>query len=665
MNSLSLKFKIMGMIVLPVILLCPLFFYLYTDGTSSLKSERNKNMHIGDTIALNGAISRQQPLLEKAVTNVLNTDETSQFLAAPNDSDTAAMVLDGLFLSLQEQNISRFILYDASFKVLLQQSKDLSPYSGQLSANLQPLFKKAAEDFEFHYYFRGPDKNDQSFPVAYSVVTVITDDDDNTVGYVELALDSSLWVNQIAELTTNEVMLYDTSQSVISLSTNKELAQKISPALPENLQEHSFIQTSSEGGTLLSDILPITGHNDEIVAILLVISDATAGMQAEKKRWIFGMALTILIVLISQGIAYLAVNKGIISPVKQVIDFASTLASGDTSSTLQIQASKELNEMAEALNTMVNHIQERARQAQAISEGNLAIDISIYSEKDVLGQSLSSITDNIGAIIREIGNNAENLLQTSRQISELSEDLDISSNIIESRAQEMGNSFESVTDNLQIVASATEEMSASIKEIGDNTETSSRTTEEAQHISQESANIIQQLNGVVVAIGKANQSITEFADQTNLLALNATIEAARAGEAGKGFAVVASEVKDLASQSMNTAKNIGANITDIQKYTTEAVAASSKISEVIQLVTESSSVISSAVNEQASVAQDISHNTASAHQTTTSFSKNIEDITNSATVTNETMAALNESSAELASVAESLRNRVESFTLKQ
>ena len=57
-------------------------------------------------------------------------------------------------------------------------------------------------------------------------------------------------------------------------------------------------------------------------------------------------------------------------------------------------------------------------------------------------------------------------------------------------------------------------------------------------------------------IGDLTNEILDIASQTNLLALNASIEAARAGEAGKGFAVVADEISSLAANSRDTAGNI-------------------------------------------------------------------------------------------------------------
>ena len=76
-------------------------------------------------------------------------------------------------------------------------------------------------------------------------------------------------------------------------------------------------------------------------------------------------------------------------------------------------------------------------------------------------------------------------------------------------------------------------------------------------------------------IGAIVETIDDIAEQTNLLALNAAIEAARAGEMGKGFAVVADEVRKLAERSGRATKEIASLIAEVQKGTSDAVAAMS------------------------------------------------------------------------------------------
>lgn len=74
----------------------------------------------------------------------------------------------------------------------------------------------------------------------------------------------------------------------------------------------------------------------------------------------------------------------------------------------------------------------------------------------------------------------------------------------------------------------------------------------------------------VAALGVATRrintfigTIRELADLTSLIALNAAIEAARAGAEGQGFAVVADEVRELASQSLQAARDAGRLLGDI------------------------------------------------------------------------------------------------------
>ena len=76
-------------------------------------------------------------------------------------------------------------------------------------------------------------------------------------------------------------------------------------------------------------------------------------------------------------------------------------------------------------------------------------------------------------------------------------------------------------------------------------------------------------------IGAIVETIDDIAAQTNLLALNAAIEAARAGEMGKGFAVVADEVRKLAERSGRATKEIASLIAEVQRGTSDAVAAMS------------------------------------------------------------------------------------------
>lgn len=73
------------------------------------------------------------------------------------------------------------------------------------------------------------------------------------------------------------------------------------------------------------------------------------------------------------------------------------------------------------------------------------------------------------------------------------------------------------------------------------------------------------------SISSVSKLIRDLADQCNLLAVNATIEAARAGEHGRGFAVVANEVRQLATQTKQSADQINSLIRSILESVKQSV----------------------------------------------------------------------------------------------
>src|SRR6185503_20057343 len=167
---------------------------------------------------------------------------------------------------------------------------------------------------------------------------------------------------------------------------------------------------------------------------------------------------------------------------------------------------------------------------------------------------------------------------------------------------------EQVSRSTQSVATSTEQMAASIKEIAKNASESAHVAGQAVRMAETTNATVEKLGASAIEIGKVIKVITSIAQQTNLLALNATIEAARAGEAGKGFAVVANEVKELAKETAVATEDIGRSIESIQTDTEDAVTAIGQITLIIAQISDISTAIASAVEQQAATTNEMGRN---------------------------------------------------------
>jgi methyl-accepting chemotaxis protein len=660
--KIGLKTKILGVVLLPVLLLILIFAFIHTRNTEVLTAQFVFARNIANSIAHDSTLAEMRKRLEKQALRLLNTEELLQFLKDPQNKSTK-LVADGLFLTLKEEEIGRYSLFDANQQIVLQHTDQVAIRSGAMQQGVRKSFAEAAGDFLPHFYFRGSEDNTTAIAAEYCVVTAIADDKDKVVGYLELAIDSRLWLQTIAELTKTIGILQDPGKDQFVIATDKEVMAKLSSTGPGNYTA-GVPHVQKAGETYLAvNFLPIAGPDGGLIGRLLLVCDVTLRHTAELKRNYTAAAMFLAVVIISLASTFFLVTRTIVTPIQRVITFASSMACGDMSSDLKVSTGGEILTMTNALNTMAQHIRLRAKEAEAVAGGDLSVAVTVTCDNDILGKALQAITANLGGIIAGIKGNADILEKTADTVAELSENLSKSTTTIDSETGALAKSFNTVTERLEQVAAATEQMSVSIKDISQSTAENNKIASETRRHSLEATEVINKLCASVVSIGKANQAIRDFADQTDLLALNATIEAARAGDAGKGFAVVASEVKDLASRSKETAKQVGEDISEIEVLTKKVVTAATMITEANETSVDASRSVATAIEEQSTVSADISENVAGAFQVTEGFSQNIDDINAAVAINSLAMQTLNKASHEMLAVVERLEDAVAMFKL--
>ena len=172
---------------------------------------------------------------------------------------------------------------------------------------------------------------------------------------------------------------------------------------------------------------------------------------------------------------------------------------------------------------------------------------------------------------------------------------------------------------------------------------------------------MQELVEGAAKIGEIVGIVNGIASQTNLLALNATIEAARAGDAGKGFAVVAGEVKTLANQTTKATEEIQAQVGAIQSETGRAVEAIGNIGKTVDEMSEISTAIASAMEQQGATTHDIARNINQAADRTREVSTNVRSVGDAAETTSTAASELQQASDDLRSQAAQLEIEMKQF----
>ncbi|ABA89603.2 methyl-accepting chemotaxis sensory transducer, class 36H, Cache_1 domain-containing [Syntrophotalea carbinolica DSM 2380] len=358
-----------------------------------------------------------------------------------------------------------------------------------------------------------------------------------------------------------------------------------------------------------------------------------------------------LLTLLAVGAVIYMIARSIVNALQLGVLFAEDITAGDVSRRLDLDRDDEIGVLTTALDRMADGLENKAGLAEQIASGNLAVDVTLASDRDRLGKALVTMTDSLNDLVSQVQSAGEQIAAGSGQVADSSQSLS-----------------QGATES----ASSLEEVTASMVELGSqtrfNADNATKANQLAAHARDAAEKGNQQMAQMVTAMEDINASgqniskiikvIDEIAFQTNLLALNAAVEAARAGQHGKGFAVVAEEVRSLAARSATAARETADLIegsvgkTQNGKHIADETATALKgIVDGVSTVTDLISEIAAASNEQAAGIEQINQGLGQIDQVTQQNTANAE----------ESAAA----AEELAGQADQMRIMLARFTVRQ
>ncbi|MGY4502808.1 methyl-accepting chemotaxis protein [Bradyrhizobium sp. GM24.11] len=448
------------------------------------------------------------------------------------------------------------------------------------------------------------------------------------------------------------------SKAIEVVAVPTAVMNDITAKLQKYLSEFAaWAETAQQGAALDASMMKIfreiePGMQEVRTTVEGLYKQADAAEAATRDAVRMWMMIAFLVTVAVLAVVSFLLGRSISKALSGMVDAMTRLARGELSIAVPgIGRKDEIGEMAGAVEVFRSNMTEaerlRAEQAEADTRRRAQRKADMKRLADDFEGAVGEIIETVSSAATELEASSNTLTRAAERSNGL--------------ATSVASASEEASANVQSVSSASEEMTSSISEISRQVQESARVADVAVEQAQRTNARVGELTKAAGRIGDVVDLINTIAGQTNLLALNATIEAARAGEAGRGFAVVASEVKALAEQTAKATGEIGQHIGAIQTATQDSVGAIKEIGDTIARMSEISSTIAAAVEEQGAATQEISRNIQHAAQGTSDVSANIGEVQRGAGETGAASAQVHSAAQSLSQESNRLKSEVARF----
>ncbi|MGL6333760.1 methyl-accepting chemotaxis protein [Aeromonas jandaei] len=348
-------------------------------------------------------------------------------------------------------------------------------------------------------------------------------------------------------------------------------------------------------------------------------------------------ASIVVAILIAMLVAY-TLGKAIRRPLRELLRVLSEVTRGDMTQRIGFHSKNEFGQLGSQLNLLIAQMGEvlaqlsnASAQLNDAAHGNRHTTESVRADLEKQRQETASVAaamTQMEASVREVAQAANQTLERVMDVE---------------KASEMGRKV--MAGNITTTHQLAGKLQQTGKVIGD-----------VSSMSSQIGNILDVIRGI--------------AEQTNLLALNAAIEAARAGEQGRGFAVVADEVRSLAGRTAQSTSEIQSMIENLQQGVARAVTVMQECSREMDSCMDQSSHANNAMEEVQGIVvliSDMSSQIASAAEqqqaTSADIATNLNRISDISDLNYQGIERVAQTSQQLDSLAEQQESLVKRFRL--